>query len=135
MKWTKSKKLRFLNEQPVIRVATVSPDGRPQVTPVCHVVWRGKIYWASDFGAVKLKNLERNPRVALVADVYKATWRNMGGVEARGKAKLYREGRLFVQVRDQLYKKFKAYPKKSPFGEGEAVIVEVRPEKLSSWWF
>ena len=135
MKWTKSKQLKFLHEQPVIRVATVNKDGQPQVTPVCHVVRKGKIYWASDFGAAKLKNLERNPSVSLVADVYRETWKNMGGVEARGTAKLYREGRLFLQVRDQLYKKYRAYSRNSPFAEGEAVIVEVEPKKLISWWY
>ena len=47
MAWSKTKKLKFLNQQPVIRVATVGRSGRPQVTPVCHVVSGGKIYWAS----------------------------------------------------------------------------------------
>ena len=50
MAWSKSKKLNFINKEPVIRVATVDKQNRPQVTPVSHVVSGGKIYWASDFG-------------------------------------------------------------------------------------
>ncbi len=133
--WKKSKQLKYLGDATVLRVATVSKEGRPQVTPVSHVVLSGKIYWCSDFGAVKLKNLEHNPWVSMVADEYRANWRNMGGVEAQGKAKIIREGPLFRRVRDALYNKFKVYKSNAPFDEGEAAIVEVTPEKLFNWWF
>ncbi len=135
MQWKKSRQMKFLGGAPVIRVATISKRGHPQVTPVCHVVWRGKIYWCSDFDTVKLKNLERRRWVALVADEYRANWRNMGGVEAQGKAKIIRRGDLFRQVRDQLYRKFKVYRSNAPFEEGEAAIIEVKPEKMFNWWF
>ncbi len=135
MPWKKSKQLKFLSDAPVIRVATVGKDGRPQVTPVCHVVWRGKVYWCSDFNTVKLNNLKHHRWVAVVADEYKADWRDMGGVEARGKAKVIRRGPIFRQVRDQLYKKFKVYKSNAPFEEGESAIVELTPEDTFSWWF
>ena len=135
MPWKKSKQLKYLSDAPVVRVATVGKKGRPQVTPVCHVVWRGKIYWCSDFGAVKLKNLEKHKWAAVVADEYKADWRNIGGVEARGKARIIRRGPLFRQVRDQLYKKFRVYKSNAPFEEGEAVIVELTPAETFNWWF
>jgi hypothetical protein len=63
--------------------------------------------------------------VALVADVYKSDWHNMGGVMAQGKARILRRGPLFRDVRDRLYKKFKVYKSKVPFEEGESVIIEV----------
>ena len=135
MQWKKSKQLKYLSGAPVIRVATVSKDNRPQVTPVCHVVLRGKVYWCSDFDSAKLKNLEHHQWIALVADEYKADWRNMGGVEARGKAKIIRRGSLFRDVRDQLYKKYPVYKSKAPFDENEAAIIEVTPDRLFNWWF
>jgi nitroimidazol reductase NimA-like FMN-containing flavoprotein (pyridoxamine 5'-phosphate oxidase superfamily) len=135
MQWKKGKQLKYLADAPVIRVVTVSKECRPQVTPVCHVVWRGKIYWCSDFDTAKLKNLEHHRWAALVADEYKANWRNMGGVEVRGKAKIIRGGPLFRQIRDQLYKKYPVYKSNAPFEEGEAAIIEVTPERLFNWWF
>ena len=135
MAWSKAKQMKFLSDAPVIRVATVSRKGKPQVTPVCHVVWKGKIYWASDFDAKKLANLAKHRDVALVADVYKNNWRNMGGVMVRGTAKTFRRGPLFVKVRDLLYKKFRVYKSNAGFEEGEAVIVEVTPKRRFSWWF
>ena len=135
MRWKKARKLKFLSDAPVIRVATVSKGEKPQVTPVCHVVSGGKIYWATDEGAVKLANIGRHRWVALVADSYKADWRKMGGVMAQGKARIIRRGPLFRQVRDLLYKKFKVYRSNSPFEEGESVIIEVTPSRLINWWF
>ena len=135
MAWKKAKKLKFLSDAPIIRVATVSKNGRPQVTPVCHVVSQGKIYWATDFGAVKLANLKRHRWVALVADEYRANWRNTGGVMAQGTAKVFREGPVFRRVRGLLYRKFPVYKRNAPFDEGEAAIIEVTPSNLVSWWF
>ena len=135
MRWKKAKQLRFLADAPLIRVATVSKRGRPQVTPVCHIVWRDKVYWASDLGTVKLANLHRHRWVALAADVYNASWRNMGGVMVQGKAKLIRDGRLFKAVRDRLYKKFRVYRSNSPFEAVEAVIIEVTPSRRFHWWY
>lgn len=135
MAWKKAKKLKFLSDAPVIRVATISKNGRPQVTPVCHVVSQGKIYWASDFDAVKLANLKRHRWVAIVADEYRADWHNMGGVMAQGTAKIIREGPAFRRIRGLLYRKFKVYKSNAPFEEGEAAIVELTPAKLFNWWF
>ena len=135
MAWKKAKKLKFLGDAPVIRVATISKNGRPQVTPVCHVVSQGKIYWASDFDTGKLANLERHRWVSLVADEYRANWRNMGGVMAQGKAKVIREGPVFRRIRGLLYRKFKVYKSNAPFDEGETAIIEVTPSNLYNWWF
>jgi nitroimidazol reductase NimA-like FMN-containing flavoprotein (pyridoxamine 5'-phosphate oxidase superfamily) len=135
MRWKRAKQLRFLRDAPVIRVATVGPRGKPQVTPVCHVEWRGKIYWASDPGTAKLENLARHRSLALVADEYRASWTNMGGVMAQGTAKLVRGGPLFRAVRDRLYRKFAVYKSNAPFEEGESVIIEVTPKHLVNWWY
>jgi hypothetical protein len=70
-----------------------------------------------------------------VADVYKAGWRDMGGVMARGRAALIRRGPRFRKVRGLLYRKFPVYKKNAPFDEGETIIVEVTPTRLIHWWF
>jgi nitroimidazol reductase NimA-like FMN-containing flavoprotein (pyridoxamine 5'-phosphate oxidase superfamily) len=135
MRWTKARKLRFLQAAPIIRVATVNRRGQPHVTPVCHVEFKGRIYWASDPDTAKVANLSRRRTVALVADIYKAGWRDMGGVMAQGRAKLIREGPLFRRIRGLLYRKFKVYRSNAPFEERESVIIEVTPSCLISWWY
>jgi hypothetical protein len=99
------------------------------------VVWKEKIYWASDFDAAKLANLEHHRVVALVADVYTANWQNMGGLMVQGPAKIIRKGPLFLEIRKRLYKKFKVYESNAGFEEGEAAIIEVTPTRRFSWWF
>lgn len=77
MQLSKAKKLKFLADALVVRVATVDLRCKPQVTPVCHVEWKEKIYWASDPDSAKFRNITRHRWVALVADVYKSDWHNM----------------------------------------------------------
>ncbi|MGI9102728.1 MAG: pyridoxamine 5'-phosphate oxidase family protein [Terriglobales bacterium] len=135
MRWKKARQLRLLHDAPVIRVATVGQRCKPQVTPVCHVEWRGRIYWASDWDTVKLANLKHHHTIALVADVYKTNWRNMGGVMAQGTARVLRSGPIFRQARQRLYRKFKIYKSNAPFDEGESAIIEVTPSRITNWWF
>jgi nitroimidazol reductase NimA-like FMN-containing flavoprotein (pyridoxamine 5'-phosphate oxidase superfamily) len=135
MAWSKIRQMNFLSRAAVIRVATVNRRCIPQVTPVCHVVWRGKIYWASDLDTKKLANISHHRWAAVVADIYKPNWRKMGGVMVQGKTKLVRRGPLFRKVRDLLYKKFRVYKSNAPFEEGEAVIIELTPEDRFNWWF
>ena len=105
MAWSKTKQMRFLSTAPVIRVATVGRDCKPQVTPVCHIVWKDKVYWASDLDSVKLANLSRHPHVSLVADIYKPTWRNVGGVIRAGQSQDHPEWRPFFERPQALVQK------------------------------
>ena len=55
----------FLNEPHVAVLATVSPAGRPQATPVWYLLEGDEIVVNTSKGRVKLHNLEKNPRLAL----------------------------------------------------------------------
>lgn len=67
--------VRRLLDQPVIAfLATIDPDGAPQVTPVWVNVEDDRIAFNTAEGRVKHRNMERDPRVTLAAhsagDVY-----------------------------------------------------------------
>lgn len=56
---------RRLRSERYAWVATVRPDGRPHTSPVWFY-WDGQhLYFGSQKGAVKLRNIAANPRVAL----------------------------------------------------------------------
>jgi PPOX class probable F420-dependent enzyme len=58
----------FLHERPHAIVATIMPDGRPQLTPNWYL-WDGEQFWVSTLGwTVKVKNAKRDPRVTLCID-------------------------------------------------------------------
>jgi PPOX class probable F420-dependent enzyme len=58
----------FLEERPHAIVATLMPDGRPQLTPAWYL-WDGERFWVSTLDwTVKVKNAKRDPRVTLCID-------------------------------------------------------------------
>ncbi len=58
----------FLRERPHAIVATIMPDGRPQLTPNWYF-WDGDRFWVSTLDwTVKYRNAKRDPRVTLCID-------------------------------------------------------------------
>lgn len=58
----------FLRDRPHAIVATIMPDGRPQLTPNWYL-WDGERFWVSTLDwTVKVRNAKRDPRVTLCID-------------------------------------------------------------------
>jgi PPOX class probable F420-dependent enzyme len=58
----------FLRATPHAVVATIQPDGRPQLTPNWYL-WDGQRFWVSTLDwTIKVRNLKRDPRVTLCMD-------------------------------------------------------------------
>lgn len=82
------------------RLATADGEGRPHVVPVCFAVEEDRIVSAidekpQDVGAKSLRrvrNIETNPRVALVVDHYIEAWSDLGWVQVRGTAEILDPG-------------------------------------------
>ena len=88
--------LQYLTEHPLGRLATIGPDGAPQVHPVA--------FWVSPDGGTiqiggpdlaksqKYRNIERDPRVSLVVDDQSETPNPLGqtgrGIEIRGRIEI-----------------------------------------------
>ena len=75
--------LEFLRSQRIARLATVGPSGWPHVVPVMYAVTEDGAF-EFDVDGVKLRNLTREPRAAMVVDA-------MGpkrGVSFQGRAEL-----------------------------------------------
>jgi PPOX class probable F420-dependent enzyme len=58
----------FLAKQRTIRLATASPDGRPQVVPLWFVWIDGIVFMNSTQGNVSIRNVEANPRATGAVD-------------------------------------------------------------------
>ncbi|PWH15058.1 MAG: PPOX class F420-dependent oxidoreductase [Ardenticatenia bacterium] len=110
-------------------VATVMPDGTPQVTPVW-VDYDGiYVLFNTAKGRVKERNLRRDGRVALVVSDPGNPYRY---IQVRGRAELTEEG-ADAHI-DKLAKKYLGmdrYPYRQP---GEVrVIVRITPEAVQTW--
>lgn len=73
----------FLQKSNVAVLATISPSGRPQATPVWYLLEDDHILINTSQGRVKLRNLRANPQVALTIVDQENPYRY---VQIRGKA-------------------------------------------------
>ncbi len=124
---------KILERERVCRLATVGPDGTPHVVPVCHVLHQGRMYFASDRTARKVRNLRARPRAAAVVDLYAEDWSRLAGVMVVGRVSLIDRGPRFRRIRRLLYQKYPQYPADAALEEGEAVIAELAPERVLTW--
>ncbi|MEO8456836.1 MAG: pyridoxamine 5'-phosphate oxidase family protein [Chloroflexota bacterium] len=84
----------FVRRAPVCRVATVQPNGKPYVGPVCHVFDGTFVYIDVAPNGKTATGVKENGRITLTIDDYYQNWRRLKGViiearahQARGEAK------------------------------------------------
>ncbi len=126
---------RLLARERVCRVATADRGGTPHVVTVCHILADGKIYFATETGSKKARNLRENPRAAVLVDLYSEDWSGLRGVMVQGTVRLIPGGPRFRKIRKLLYAKYPQYPSEAGLEESEDTIVEVTPRRVSSWGF
>ncbi len=119
----------------VSRIATVGPDGRPHVVPVCHVADNGRLYFGAGRDSLKVRHLRANPNLAMVVDMYAEDWSLLKGVMIQGSTAFIEGGPRFRKIRDLLYRKYPQYPEEAALGERDSVMVEITPRHVSSWGF
>ena len=107
-------------------VATIEPDGRPQVSPVWIKHDGDDVIFSTTVGRRKHQNISRDPRVTVCvfdqADPY--TY-----VEVRGTATMTEEGgRALIDEFAKKYRDLDVYPWDGP--DAVRVVVRVTPDKL-----
>ena len=127
------KVLAFIRSQRVARLATVGRHGTPHNVPICPVAASGRLYFASEKGARKVRNLRHNPRVALAFDHYSEDWKQLAGAMIVGTANIIDQGAAFQRARRSLYRKYKLFARVAPIEPGESVIVCVTPTASFCW--
>jgi len=128
--------LQFIERRRVAHLATADKSGRPHVVPVCFALLDGRFYIAIDekpkrsLRLKRLRNIEENPRVALVFDRYDDNWSRLGWVLVQGTATVLLDGpkheRALIALRER-YEQYQAMAL-----EGRPVI-SVTVERISTW--
>jgi general stress protein 26 len=118
-------KTRGRSLSPWAHLATVRADGTPDVTPV-HPCWEGDTLWLMVFtGAVKVRNVRANPKVALHWQVTEKG----DGLEVWGAAEVHDDlatkERLWTGVFDYDLNLFAPAGPSSP----EVAFMAIRPER------
>ncbi|MFE9862525.1 PPOX class F420-dependent oxidoreductase [Streptomyces sp. NPDC005506] len=125
-----SAELRSLLDTPVfVTVATIQPDGSPQLSPVWVKRDGDDVLFSTTRGRRKEQNLSRDPRVSVVVQPFAAPYTY---AEIRGVAALTTEGG--DELIDELSVKYtgKKYAEFNPASgdDDERVVVRITPQKI-----
>jgi len=128
--------LLFIERRRVAHLATADASGRPHVVPVCFAYLDGCFYIAIDekpkrsLRLKRLRNIEENPRVALVFDRYDEDWSRLGWVMVLGTASVIEAGPEHERAVAALRQRYPQY--RSMALEGRPVV-RVTVERATSW--
>ncbi|MDH3753042.1 MAG: TIGR03618 family F420-dependent PPOX class oxidoreductase [Acidimicrobiia bacterium] len=88
IKMTHEERVAFIDSQKSLQVATINADGTPHLTTLWFAVVEGDIVFETFTKSQKIKNLERDPRIAcLVEDGEK--YEQLRGVQLNGTVELH----------------------------------------------
>jgi PPOX class probable F420-dependent enzyme len=132
---------RRLRQARVARFATLDPQGRPHLVPICFAR-QGKVFYTAIDGKPKrapperlarLRNIRVSPRVALLVDEYAEDWTQLWYVLIRGKASLVpssdRSERALALRR--LKAKYPQYAR--GMLPADAPIIRITAERITTW--
>jgi PPOX class probable F420-dependent enzyme len=125
-----SENLKQVLDTPVfVSIATIQPDGSPQVSPVWVKRDGDELLISTTVDRRKTLNLERDPRVTVMVQPADAPY---SYAEIRGTASLTTEGGQ--ELIDELARKYvgKSYAEFNPHSgkDAERVVVRVSPRKV-----
>jgi PPOX class probable F420-dependent enzyme len=130
----------FLAAARVAHLATADAAGEPHVVPIVFVVVDGRLYSPLDAKPKRVagtrlrrvRNLQANPRAAVVVDRYAEDWTRLGYVLWRGPARLIEAGAEAERARAALRAKYPQY-RAGPLHLAEAPLIVVEAAQVTTW--
>jgi len=123
------KEITFLQSLEEARLATCH-DGIPHVKPVSYIFYQNSIVIATDYDTRTYQNLNKNPKVGVVIDVYKPGEHK--AVCIQGDIRIIENGEEFQSIYKIFNQKFK-WVKDDPWSENEAPFLRIIPVNKTSW--
>ena len=128
-----------LEGERIARLATLDPEKRPHVIPICFV-WDGLVFYSAidrkpkrmaPTQLARMQNIALTPHVALLLDQYKEDWSQLWYVLVRGEAELvssHTEHKHAIQCLRAKYPQYDAnmLPEDAP-------VLRIRPASVTSW--
>lgn len=137
MKWEQERARERFSVSRVARLATADSSGKPHLVPVTFVTYGDTVAIAVDakpkstHRLKRLRNIEENPQVALLADEYSDEWERLWWVRADGHARVVHGDSEWEAARERLVRRYPQYRGEAP--EGVVILVEV--DRWSGWSF
>ena len=127
---------RLLEEARSGALATIARDGLPQLTPVCYALAEGAVAIAIDEkpkrgGALaRVRNVERDPRAALLVDRYEERWERLAWVRLEGAAEALARGDEWPAALAALRRR---YPRHRAMELEARPLLRLRPSRVVGW--
>jgi len=127
---------RFLAQSRVAHLATADRGAVPHVVPVCFAIDGVSLYITIDekpkrgLRLKRLRNIEENPEVAVVADRYDEDWTRLGWVMLRGNAEILPRGTEHDRAQALLRAR---YPQLLAMAIESRPVIAVRIGRVLSW--
>ena len=129
----------LLQSLPVARLATIAPDGRPHLVPVCFALIAETLVIAIDdkpkragVELARLRNIRRDSRVSFLVDRYEADWARLAWLRIDGVARIFARGDEHPQALEALRAR---YPQYGAMALERLPLIEITPEKVTGWRF
>jgi PPOX class probable F420-dependent enzyme len=129
---------RFLLTRRVGYLATADNQAVPHVLPVCFAISQDTLYITIDEkpkrvagqALKRVRNIERNPMVAIIVDRYDEDWTRLGWVMLRGRAEILLAGTEHDRAQELLRSRYRQLAAMQIAGQP---VIAVRLERVTSW--
>ncbi len=128
----------FISEQRVARMATIDASGQPSVIPIVYAFDGAALFTPLDAKPKRValdrlqrvRNINANPRVAVIIDSYSEDWRQLAWVHIRGQARVITGGADYTSGIKLLEAKYPQYDRMPIAGRP---LIEIEPTHIRSW--
>ncbi|MBI2704650.1 MAG: pyridoxamine 5'-phosphate oxidase family protein [Actinobacteria bacterium] len=138
IKMTDDEMTAFLEEQRVVNIATIGPDGNIHLVAMWYSLRNGNIAFETFAKSQKVLNLRRDPRItALIEDG--EDYSQLRGLEIVGKGIVHDDAEVLSGVAQEVVRKYIEVEKEqdvAAIAEAMArnrVAIEIVPDKVVSW--
>lgn len=114
-----------------LAIATLRPDGWPQVTTVSFVADGTRIYFGTWAKSQKATNIAHDARVSVSVTAPYTEWSNIRGLSLSGRAIRVTEAAELSRVFELMVNKFPQIGQFLTGGDAEMALYRVDPEKVS----
>jgi PPOX class probable F420-dependent enzyme len=117
------------------RVGTVDERGRTHLVPIVFVIDGDTLYSATAAGprlVKRLRNLQRDPRVAILVDAYDEDWSKVWWVRMRGHGRSIEDGPERDHALRLLWERYPQF-RSIPPSEAAGPVMAVDIEEWSGW--
>ena len=126
----------LIAELRVARLATIAPDGRPHLVPVCYALLEGRLAIAVDekpkrsTELARLRNIRRDPRVTLLFDRYDDDWSHLAWVRVDAHAQVHPTGSEWPEALEALRARYSQY---AGMALESLPLIVATPERVTGW--